>query len=232
MIVLLLVYILIWSVLAFYFFGPAATKTTSALQESSYFDTFDNTYVSLFVAISTANYPDLTMVSYHNNHAAALFFVLYVGLGLYFVLNLFLAMVSRRRAAVLPLLDARRSISCVHPPPHIHTQVFQGFTERDENKFRRMLLHKRHALRKAFAQMADVLPEETVEQLGSKAEYEARKEMSFEAFSQLLRRYRPTTTAKVGRSWRWAFECGRMACQGVTSCLFLSLGRAAHVRVS
>jgi hypothetical protein len=93
MIILLLVYVLIWSVLAFYFFGPAATKTAEKLQESSYFDTFDRTYVSLFVAITTANYPDVTMVSYHNNYAAALFFVLYVGLGLYFVLNLFLAMV-------------------------------------------------------------------------------------------------------------------------------------------
>jgi hypothetical protein len=60
-----------------------------------------------------------------------------------------------------------------------------------------MLLHKRHALRKAFAEMADVAPEETPEQLGSKAEYEARKQMSFQAFSELLHRFRPQASGKV-----------------------------------
>lgn len=68
-----------------------------------------------------------------------------------------------------------------------------------------MLLHKRHALRKAFSKMADVNPEEPLEALGSRTEYEARKQMSFPVFHKLLKEFRPTTTPKVWRDGGTAF---------------------------
>lgn len=48
----------------------------------------------MFICITTANFPDVGMVAFHNSSFAPLFFVIYMALGLYFVLNLFLALVS------------------------------------------------------------------------------------------------------------------------------------------
>jgi two pore calcium channel protein 1 len=58
------------SVLAFYFF--------SENKSDPYFATLGGSYVSLFVLMTTANFPDVMMPSYANNEFACLFFVVYV----------------------------------------------------------------------------------------------------------------------------------------------------------
>lgn len=78
----------------------ASPPTTSSprrifLQDDPNFSSFDKTYVQMFICLTTANFPDVGMIAFHNSHWAPLFFVIYVGIGLYFVLNLFLALVSR-----------------------------------------------------------------------------------------------------------------------------------------
>ncbi len=42
-----------------------------------------------------ANFPQVEMADFHEHRATALFYVIYVGIGMYFMLNLFLALVYR-----------------------------------------------------------------------------------------------------------------------------------------
>ncbi|XP_059149690.1 two pore channel protein 1-like [Physella acuta] len=85
MILLLLFFMLIFSILGFYLFSGIKTDTN--------FKTMQSSFVSLFVLLTTANYPDVMMPAYNESRYYCVFFIIYLSLELYFLMNLLLAVV-------------------------------------------------------------------------------------------------------------------------------------------
>uniref|UniRef100_A0A3Q3FC33 Voltage-dependent calcium channel protein TPC1 n=1 Tax=Labrus bergylta TaxID=56723 RepID=A0A3Q3FC33_9LABR len=85
-----------------------------------YFSTLENSLVSLFVLLTTANFPDVMMPSYSKNRWSCVFFIVYLSIELYFIMNLLLAV------------------------------VFDTFNGVEKMKFKSLLLHKRSAIDHAF----------------------------------------------------------------------------------
>lgn len=112
MLVLLVLYILLWSVLGFYFFGSNTNDP--------YFRTLGVSYVSLFTLMTTANFPDVMMPAYYANEFACVFFILYMLIGFFFLMNIVLAM------------------------------VYEGFTDTEKRKFKKVFKHRREGLRLAW----------------------------------------------------------------------------------
>eukprot|EP00088_Acartia_fossae_P037775 TRINITY_DN3900_c0_g1_i4.p1 TRINITY_DN3900_c0_g1~~TRINITY_DN3900_c0_g1_i4.p1 ORF type:complete len:917 (-),score=53.70 TRINITY_DN3900_c0_g1_i4:656-3406(-) len=112
---LLLFVMLIYSVLGFYMFGPTPYRPGSP-----YFKTFIDSFINLFVLLTTANYPDVMMPSYAENPFSAAFFISYLAILLYFLMNLMLAV------------------------------VYDAFTKIEVAKFKKLFLHKRKACQHAF----------------------------------------------------------------------------------
>jgi len=101
----------IYSVFGFYFFGEIDRQNFGNLGRS---------FVSLFVLLTTANNPDVMMKSYNESRWSAAFFISYLSINLYFLMNLMLAV------------------------------VYDAFTKIEKEKFRRLFLHKRKAAQHAF----------------------------------------------------------------------------------
>uniref|UniRef100_A0A8C7PP95 Voltage-dependent calcium channel protein TPC1 n=1 Tax=Oncorhynchus mykiss TaxID=8022 RepID=A0A8C7PP95_ONCMY len=76
--------------------------------------------VSLFVLVTTANFPDVMMPAYSRNRWSCVFFIVYLSIELYFIMNLLLAV------------------------------VFDTFNGVEKMKFKSLLLHKRSAIDHAF----------------------------------------------------------------------------------
>lgn len=57
------------------------------------FNSFTVSFASMLTLITTANFPDVMLPAYHKNYFAMLFFVIYLCVGLFFLLNLLLASV-------------------------------------------------------------------------------------------------------------------------------------------
>ena len=112
---LLLFIMVIYSVLGFYLFGPSETT-----EGSPYFQSFFLSFINLFVLLTTANFPDVMMPSYYNNWASVIFFISYLMITLYFLMNLLLAV------------------------------VYDSFTAEEVKKFKKLFLHKRKACQHAF----------------------------------------------------------------------------------
>ncbi|XP_064612254.1 LOW QUALITY PROTEIN: two pore channel protein 1-like [Liolophura sinensis] len=112
MIVLLLFFMLIFSILGFYLFSPIA--------KDQYFSTIQDSFVSLFVLLTTANYPDVMMPAFSVNRWYAIFFVVYLSLELYFLMNLLLAV------------------------------VYDTFTGLEKKKLKQLFFHKRQGCEHAF----------------------------------------------------------------------------------
>ncbi|XP_077995926.1 two pore calcium channel protein 1-like [Glandiceps talaboti] len=104
MLVLLLFFMLIFAVLAFYLFIPD--------QQNYLFERFEDCFVHLFILLTTANFPDVMMPAYNTHRSASLFFIVYLVIELYFLMNLLLAV------------------------------VYETFTGIEKEKFRQLLLHK------------------------------------------------------------------------------------------
>uniref|UniRef100_A0AAY4ETL7 Voltage-dependent calcium channel protein TPC1 n=1 Tax=Denticeps clupeoides TaxID=299321 RepID=A0AAY4ETL7_9TELE len=85
-----------------------------------YFNTLENSIVSLFVLLTTANFPDVMMPAYSRNRWSCVFFIIYLSIELYFIMNLLLAV------------------------------VFDTFNGVEKMKFKSLLLHKRSAIDHAF----------------------------------------------------------------------------------
>uniref|UniRef100_A0A8C9MED4 Voltage-dependent calcium channel protein TPC1 n=1 Tax=Panthera tigris altaica TaxID=74533 RepID=A0A8C9MED4_PANTA len=85
-----------------------------------YFNTLENSIVSLFVLLTTANFPDVMMPSYSRNPWSCVFFIVYLSIELYFIMNLLLAV------------------------------VFDTFNDIEKRKFKSLLLHKRTAIQHAY----------------------------------------------------------------------------------
>ncbi|KAK7487936.1 hypothetical protein BaRGS_00020837 [Batillaria attramentaria] len=112
MIVLLLFFMLIFSILGFYLF--------SQIPGDQYFSTVQDSFISLFVLLTTANYPDVMMPAYSVSKFYALFFIVYLSLELYFLMNLLLAV------------------------------VYDTFSNLEKGKLKALFLHKREACVNAF----------------------------------------------------------------------------------
>ncbi|KAM4576815.1 two pore channel protein 1 isoform 2-T2 [Odontesthes bonariensis] len=109
---LLLFFMVIFAILGFCLFS---TNTADP-----YFRTLENSLVSLFVLLTTANFPDVMMPAYSKNRWSCVFFIVYLSIELYFVMNLLLAV------------------------------VFDTFNGVEKMKFKSLLLHKRSAIDHAF----------------------------------------------------------------------------------
>ncbi|XP_024130960.1 two pore calcium channel protein 1 isoform X1 [Oryzias melastigma] len=109
---LLLFFMVIFSILGFCLFS---TNTADP-----YFNTLENSLVSLFVLLTTANFPDVMMPAYSKNSWSCVFFIVYLSIELYFIMNLLLAV------------------------------VFDTFNDVEKMKFKSLLLHKRSAIDHAF----------------------------------------------------------------------------------
>lgn len=109
---LLLFFMVIFAILGFCLFSPNTSDP--------YFSTLENSLVSLFVLLTTANFPDVMMPAYSKNRWSCVFFIVYLSIELYFVMNLLLAV------------------------------VFDTFNGVEKMKFKSLLLHKRSAIDHAF----------------------------------------------------------------------------------
>nr|XP_055178357.1 two pore channel protein 1 isoform X3 [Nyctereutes procyonoides] len=109
---LLLFFMIIFAILGFYLFSPNPSDP--------YFSTLENSIVSLFVLLTTANFPDVMMPSYSRNPWSCVFFIVYLSIELYFIMNLLLAV------------------------------VFDTFNDIEKRKFKSLLLHKRTAIQHAY----------------------------------------------------------------------------------
>uniref|UniRef100_A0A671MTJ4 Two pore calcium channel protein 1-like n=1 Tax=Sinocyclocheilus anshuiensis TaxID=1608454 RepID=A0A671MTJ4_9TELE len=109
---LLLFFMVIFAILGFCLF--------SANTADPYFSTLENSIVSLFVLLTTANFPDVMMPAYSKNRWSCIFFIVYLSIELYFIMNLLLAV------------------------------VFDTFNGVEKMKFKSLLLHKRSAIEHAF----------------------------------------------------------------------------------
>ncbi|XP_030316221.1 two pore calcium channel protein 1 isoform X1 [Calypte anna] len=109
---LLLFFMVIFAILGFYLFSPN--------HSDPYFNTLENSLVNLFVLLTTSNFPDVMMPSYARNPWSCVFFIVYLSIELYFIMNLLLAV------------------------------VFDTFNDIEKKKFKSLLLHKRTAIQHAF----------------------------------------------------------------------------------
>ncbi|XP_035754204.1 two pore calcium channel protein 1 isoform X2 [Egretta garzetta] len=109
---LLLFFMVIFAILGFYLFSPN--------HSDPYFNTLENSLVNLFVLLTTSNFPDVMMPSYARNPWSCVFFIVYLSIELYFIMNLLLAV------------------------------VFDTFNDIEKRKFKSLLLHKRTAIQHAY----------------------------------------------------------------------------------
>ncbi|OXU24398.1 hypothetical protein TSAR_012887 [Trichomalopsis sarcophagae] len=107
---LLLFFILTYMVLGYYLF----------FEMNQHFETLQDSFVSLFVLLTTANFPDIMMQSFAINKWYAIYFVSYLSTMLYVMMNLMLAVVN------------------------------ETFTSAERDKFKKLFLHKRKACQHAF----------------------------------------------------------------------------------
>ncbi|KAA0186914.1 hypothetical protein HAZT_HAZT008947 [Hyalella azteca] len=104
---ILMLVLTVFTTLGYYLFSP--------YQDDPYFTTLGQSFVSLFVLLTTANFPDVMMPAYARNRCSAAFFILYLAVTLYCIMNFLMAI------------------------------VFVVFSGIEKEKFRKLLLHKRHA---------------------------------------------------------------------------------------
>ncbi|XP_068901999.1 two pore calcium channel protein 1-like isoform X3 [Tenebrio molitor] len=112
MLVLLLFFVCSYALLGYFLFSNHQTNL--------YFRTLSDSFVSMFVLLTTANFPDVMMPSYAISKWNAIFFISYISTVLYVLMNLMLAV------------------------------VYETFTGIEKDKFRKLLLHKRKACQLAF----------------------------------------------------------------------------------
>ncbi|XP_022831548.1 two pore calcium channel protein 1-like isoform X1 [Spodoptera litura] len=109
---LLMFFVATYSLLGYYLFSEHV--------DNGHFQTISDSFVSMFVLLTTANFPDVMMPSYAKSKWYAVFFILYIITVLYVLMNLMLAV------------------------------VYETFTRIEREKCRALLLHRRRAARHAF----------------------------------------------------------------------------------
>ncbi|XP_050302250.1 two pore calcium channel protein 1-like isoform X2 [Anthonomus grandis grandis] len=111
MLILLMFFVCSYSLLGYFLFSG---------HNNMYFKSLSDSFISMFVLLTTANFPDVMMPSYSVTKWSALFFISYISTVLYVLMNLMLAV------------------------------VYETFTGIEKDKFRKLLLHKRQACKLAF----------------------------------------------------------------------------------
>ncbi|XP_044739100.1 two pore calcium channel protein 1-like isoform X2 [Chrysoperla carnea] len=137
---LLLFFIAIYALVGYYLFNQ---------DDNVYFASLSDSFVSLFVLMTTANFPDVMMPSYAVSKWNVLFFISYIATVLYVLMNLMLAV------------------------------VYETFTRIEREKFKKLLLHKRHACQLAFRMLVSK---------------QTPNYMRFKQFYGLIRYYEPRKT--------------------------------------
>ncbi|KAL9981122.1 hypothetical protein ACROYT_G009786 [Oculina patagonica] len=120
MLFLLFFIMVIFAMLGFYLFSDN--------EKDEFFDSFWRSFISLFVLLTTANYPDVMMPAYGRTRWSVVFFGVYISVILYFLMNLLLAV------------------------------VYDTFTNIEKDKFRKLFLHKRQAVRQAYKLLCNENP--------------------------------------------------------------------------
>ena len=80
----ILIYILYFTIIGYYLFR-------STLQGYVNFTTIPNTYYQMTILLTTSNFPDIMLPAYFTSSYSVIFFILYLILGPYFLLNTLLA---------------------------------------------------------------------------------------------------------------------------------------------
>ncbi|XP_030757236.1 two pore calcium channel protein 1-like isoform X2 [Sitophilus oryzae] len=111
MLILLMFFVCSYALLGYFLFSGHGNP---------YFKTLSDSFVNMFVLLTTANFPDVMMPSYAKSKWSAVFFISYISTVLYVLMNLMLAV------------------------------VYETFTGIEKHKFRKLLLHKRQACKLAF----------------------------------------------------------------------------------
>ncbi|XP_077509809.1 two pore channel protein 1-like [Amblyomma americanum] len=112
MLIILFFFMTVFAILGYHIF--------SFVGNQPYFSTLYDSLVNLFVLLTTSNFPDVMIPYYANSKWAALFFVVFLLVHLYFLMNLVLAV------------------------------VYERFSSLEKEKFRKLLLHRRKACHQAF----------------------------------------------------------------------------------
>jgi H+/Cl- antiporter ClcA len=82
-------WIFIYSIIGFYLFRYSFEGATN-------FVSFKESYISMLTLLTTANFPDVMLPAYQKNFFTMFFFITYLLIGLYFLLNLLLATVFNK----------------------------------------------------------------------------------------------------------------------------------------
>ncbi|CAF0795036.1 unnamed protein product [Rotaria sordida] len=90
---LALIHILFFAVMAMFLFPRSDTRPDS--QGSTYFSNLHDSTLQLLVLHSTANNPDIMIPAYSDNRLNALFFIIFVVIGIYWIQNIITAVVYR-----------------------------------------------------------------------------------------------------------------------------------------
>ena len=64
---------------------------SGTLEGVQYFDSFNNSFYNMLVLITTSNFPDIMLPAYQINRFDAIFFIIYLIIGLFLCMNLLLA---------------------------------------------------------------------------------------------------------------------------------------------
>ena len=80
----ILIYILYFTIIGYYLFR-------STLQGYVNFTKIPYTYYQMTILLTTSNFPDIMLPAYFTSSYSVIFFILYLILGLYFLLNTLLA---------------------------------------------------------------------------------------------------------------------------------------------
>ena len=76
-----------------YFSAIGFFLVEGTFQQFSDFDTFGNTYFSLVILITTSNFPDIMLPAYNTSTWYTLYFILFVIFGVFFLMNVLLAVI-------------------------------------------------------------------------------------------------------------------------------------------
>lgn len=99
MLLLLLFFVLTFAFMGFYVFGASFTEsgvaapiklndTRTIPDDDAYFGNFETSFISMFVLLTTANFPDVMLPSYAESAWSPLFFISYLIIVLYIVMYL------------------------------------------------------------------------------------------------------------------------------------------------
>jgi len=86
-----MVIVLYGYVIYYAWFGQKLYEGT--LQGIQYMSNFGDSFFNMFVLMTTSNYPDIMLPAYQDNRLNAIFFISFLVIGLFLIMNLLLAII-------------------------------------------------------------------------------------------------------------------------------------------